>query len=65
MKAKVTANLPSTIWPAVRCVVISSSSVPRARSSAKTRMVTSGIAPTRVSPRVSITGKKTLSQRFT
>ena len=27
-------------------------------------MVTSGIAPTRVSPRVSITGKKTVSQRL-
>ena len=46
-------------------VATSSSSVPRARSSANTRIVTSGTTPTSVRPRVCITGKKTVSQRLT
>ena len=56
------ATLAATIWPGERCVVRSSSSVPRARSSANTRMVITGMSAISVMPSVSSTGKNTESR---
>ncbi len=60
-KLKVAMNFPSTIWLGVRSDVSRSSSVPRARSSEKLRIVISGTSPMSVMARCSVSGTNTLS----